>query len=204
MSDGFVSKIKRWTTARGTRSSSHRRLDCSATCGKSSWRTPGSTSSTMSWQSGSRKVHNMCLRTYRKCELLIETDFIEKYRYETRSCLDMLYRAHDDHDGGPRAPYCSPDGGKHTTDAWVFVPSDPNHDFDFHIYALDIILQPYIKGEGRAATAGTRVPTVHMYTDGCAKQYKGKRNFMTVAQSLHRLGVILLHNCHVTLQGRPR
>ncbi|CAN0331135.1 unnamed protein product [Pylaiella littoralis] len=92
----------------------------------------------------------------------------------------------------------TPVDGKHTTDAWVFVSSDPNHDFDFHIYALDIILQHYMTGEGRAATAGTPVPTVHMFTDGCAKQYKGKRNFMAVAQSLRRLGVILLHNSAVT------
>lgn len=145
------------------------------------------------WQ---RKAHNMCLGTFRKGELVIETDFIEKYRHEARSVMTcataptttmMVALVHH-----------SPDGGQHTTDAWVFVSSDPNHDFDFHIYALDIILQHYITGEGRAATAGTRVPTVHMFTDGCAKQYKGKRNFMAVAQSLRRLGVILIHNFAVT------
>lgn len=138
----------------------------------------------------------MCLGTYRKGELLIETDFIKKYRHEARCVLTcstaptttiMVSLVH----------HC-PVGGKHTTDAWVFVSSDPNHDFDFHIYALDIILQHYISGEGRAATAGTRVPTVHMFTDGCAKQYNGKRKFMAVAQSLRRLGVILLHNFAVT------
>lgn len=129
-------------------------------------------------------------------ELLIEIDFFEKYRHEARYVLTcstaptttiMVSLVHH-----------SPVGGKRTTDAWVFVSSDPNHDFDFHIYALDIILQHYISGEGRAATAGTRVPTVHMFTDGCAKQYKGKRNFMAVAESLRRLGVILLHNFAVT------
>ncbi|CAB1097138.1 unnamed protein product [Ectocarpus sp. CCAP 1310/34] len=95
-------------------------------------------------------------------------------------------------------PTCPDDDGQHETDAWVFVSSDPNHDFDFHIYAMDIILRYYITGDGRAATAGTPVPTVHIFTDGCAKQYKGKRNFYAVAKSLHRLGNVLIHNFAVT------
>ncbi|CAB1115471.1 unnamed protein product [Ectocarpus sp. CCAP 1310/34] len=92
------------------------------------------------------------------------------------------------------------DDGRHETGAWVFVSSDPNHDFDFHIYAMDIILQYYIRGDGRAATAGTPIPKVKIFADGCAKQYKGKRNFHAVAKSLHRLGAILIHNFAVTSQ----
>lgn len=37
-----------------------------------------------------------------------------------------------------------------------------------------------------------------MFPDGCGKQYKGKRNFRAVAQSLCRLGARLLHNLAVT------
>lgn len=37
-----------------------------------------------------------------------------------------------------------------------------------------------------------------LFTDGCGKQYKGKRNFQAIAQSLRRLGVRLLHNFAVT------
>lgn len=79
----------------------------------------------------------------------------------------------------------SPDGtGWHQTDAWVFVSIDPNHDFDFHIYAMDTILHHYTTGEGQSATAGTRVPTVLMFTDGCAIQYEGKRNVLACGAKL--------------------
>ncbi|CAB1107057.1 unnamed protein product [Ectocarpus sp. CCAP 1310/34] len=146
------------------------------------------------WQ---RQAHNMCLATFGKGELLVETDFIEKYKHEAGAVLTcatapsttmMVALVHHSPD----------DDGRHETDAWVFVSSDPNHDFDFHIYAMDIILRYYITGDGRAATAGTPVPTVHIFTDGCAKQYKGKHNFYAVAKSLHRLGVVLIHNFAVT------
>lgn len=93
----------------------------------------------------------------------------------------------------------SPDGkGRHTTDAWTFLSADKNHDFDFHIYAMDIIIQYYTEGEGRAATAGVPHALVLIWTDGCGKQYKGKRNFHAVGQSLHRLGCLLVHNFPVT------
>lgn len=93
----------------------------------------------------------------------------------------------------------SPDGsGLHETDAWVFVSSDPNHDFDFHIYSMDIIFKHYMTGEGPAATPGVEVPIVHMFTGRCGKQYKGKRNVQAVAESMRRLGVRLMHNFAVT------
>lgn len=129
--------------------------------------------------------------------LLVETDFIEKFRHEAAAILTcataptttiMVALVHH-----------SPDGkGRHTTDAWVFLSEDKNHDFDFHIYAMDIIIKYYTEGAGRAATAGVSVPTIIMWTDGCGKQYKGKRNFYAVGRSLHRLGAILTHNFAVT------
>ena len=93
----------------------------------------------------------------------------------------------------------SPDGsGRHTTDAWVFLSEDKKHDFDFHIYAMDIIIKYLTEGEGRAATAGVLVPIINIWTDGCGKQYKGKRNFHALAWSRTRFGAILVHNFAVT------
>lgn len=146
------------------------------------------------WQ---RNAHNMSMLTFAHGTLLVETDFIEKYRHEASSILTCA-----------TAPTTSmmvalvhhtPDGkGRHTTDAWTFLSADKNHDFDFHIYAMDIIIKYYTEGEGRAATAGVPVPLVLIWTDGCGKQYKGKRNFHAVGQSLHRLGCLLVHNFAVT------
>lgn len=139
----------------------------------------------------------MCMATFVPGSLVVATDFIEKFKHEAGAILTcstapsttlMVAIVHH-----------SPDGsGRHETDAWVFASSDPNHDFDFHIYAMDVIFKHYMTGEGRAATAGVEVPTVHTFTDGCGKQYKGKRNFQAVAESLRRLGVRLVHNFAVT------
>ena len=54
-----------------------------------------------------------------------------------------------------------------------------------------------LHGDGRSATATAkeegRTPRMHMFTDGCAKQYKGKREFRFVARSSRELGFLLLH-----------
>lgn len=131
------------------------------------------------WQ---RQVHKMCMATLRPGELLVETDFIEKLRHEARVALTcataptttmMVALVHH-----------SPDeNGEHETDAWLFVSSDANHDFDFHHAAMEVIFKYYLTGEGSAALAGVLWPLVHIFTDGCGEQYKGKRNFRAVAQS---------------------
>ncbi|CAN0020459.1 unnamed protein product, partial [Pylaiella littoralis] len=137
------------------------------------------------------------MATRRKGEMLVETDFIEKLRHEARVVLTcatapttimMVALVHHSPD----------DRGEHQTDAWMFLSADPNHDFDFHHAAMDVIFEYYITGAGSAATAGIAAPRVHMFTDGCGKQYKGKRNFRAVAQSLYRLGIRLFNNFAVT------
>lgn len=64
----------------------------------------------------------------------------------------------------------SPDApGRHETDAWDFLSSDPSHDSNSHIYAIDIIFRYYMTGGGGSAatTAGTAVPTsIQMFSDG--------------------------------------
>lgn len=74
----------------------------------------------------------------------METDFIEKLRHEARVVLTcataptttmMVALVHH-----------SPDeNGEHETDAWVFVSSDANHDFDFHYAAMEVIFKYYLR-----------------------------------------------------------
>lgn len=139
----------------------------------------------------------MSMLTFAHGTLLVETDLIEKYRHEASSILTcatapttsmMVALVHHTPDGN----------GRHTTDAWTFLSADRNHDFDFHIYAMDIVIKYYTEWEGRAATAGVPLPLLLIWSDGYGKQYKGKRNFHAVGQSLHRLGCLLVHNFAVT------
>ncbi|CAM9964471.1 unnamed protein product [Ascophyllum nodosum] len=110
----------------------------------------------------------------------------------------------------------SPDGkGVHETEAWVFLSPEKQHDVDFHHYALQMMLEHYLKGEGASATrrqantegeqarcdSSSRWPNlgrVILFTDGCAKQYKGKRNFRLISLNPHKLGVVIDHNFAAT------
>ena len=150
------------------------------------------------WQ---RNAHNTNLRVFKPGELLIESDFIEKHKCEASSSQTcgtaptatmMVALVHH-----------SPDEFKrHKTEAWIFVSDDKNHDFDFHAHALRVIIEYYTVGKGSAATKpggeAVGVPRVYIWTDGCAKQYKGKRNFWLIANSLEALGVIIEHNFAAT------
>ena len=39
-----------------------------------------------------------------------------------------------------------------------------------------------------------RTPRMHMFTDGCAKQYKGRRNFRFSSNSVRELGFVVEHH----------
>ena len=55
-----------------------------------------------------------------------------------------------------------------------------------------------VAGEGAGSSAVQDPPIVHVWTDGCGKQYKGKRSFEAVARSLRALGVVIDHNFAAT------
>ena len=59
------------------------------------------------------------------------------------------------------------------------------HDCDFPLHGLARIADYYFRGDGSEATAAARnegrTPRIHVFTDGCGKQYKGRRNFCFLA-----------------------
>lgn len=72
---------------------------------------------------------------------------------------------------------------------------------------MEQIFEYYSKRKGSAATACRKAAwpsedvdttRVHMFTDGCAKQYKRKRNFRAVADSVEKLDVVIEHNFAAT------
>lgn len=94
-------------------------------------------------------------------------------------------------------------GGRvHVMETWIFASEDGKHDCDFHLHALARIADHYLHGEGSEATAAARrdgrVPRIHMFTDGCAKQYKGRRNFRFLANSLRQIGFFVDHHFAAT------
>eukprot|EP00903_Cladosiphon_okamuranus_P008202 g7897.t1 len=154
------------------------------------------------WQ---RNCHNTCLRTFQDGDIVIETDFIEKYTHEPQKVLTcarhdtttlmvaIVHFCPQEWEGGGRV---------HLSETWVFASADPAHDFDFHLHALKQIADYYLDGEGSAATAcareDNRVPRMLMFTDGCAKQYKGRRNFRFLSNSVRELGFVVEHHFAAT------
>ena len=150
------------------------------------------------WQTNS---HGLCLSTFQDGDIVIETDFIEKYSHDPGAVLTcaqhpqttlMVAIVHF-------RPQLWAGGGRvHQTETWIFASEDPAHDFDFHRHARTQIADYYLDGPGSDATAAAReahrIPRMHMLTDGCAKQYKGRRNFLFLTDSVRQLGYIVEHH----------
>lgn len=90
----------------------------------------------------------------------------------------------------------------HQTETWIFASEDPAHNFDFHRHALTQIAGYYLDGPGSDATAAARKAQrtlhLHMFTNGCAKQSKGRRNFRFLADSVRQVGFIVEHHFAAT------
>ena len=154
------------------------------------------------WQ---MNCHGLCLRTFRDGDLVIQTDFAEKYTHQPRINMMMpvyaqttlmvaiVHFSPQTHEGGGRV---------HVTKTWIFASEDGKHDCDFHLHALARIADHYLHGGGSEATAAAkrddRVPRIHMFTDGCAKQYKGRRIFHFLADSVRQAGFFIGHRFAAT------
>ena len=169
------------------------------------------------WQ---RNCHEICLNTFEDGDMLVETDFIQGYNHQHRQSLTcdrterttmmvaIVHFSPQVRDGGGRT---------HMTETWILASGDPNHDFDYHRHGMALIGAHYLSGDGREATAAAReekrTPRMHLFTDGCAKQYKGKREFRWVANSEAELGFLVTHHfpgsshfkgCHDGFGGIPK
>ena len=129
-----------------------------------------------------RHCHLYCLETFKDGDIVIETDFAEKYTHH--SIIGMMMPVYPQTTlmvaithfnsqtllGGVRV---------HTTETWIFASEEMNHDYcDFHLHGLASIADCYLRGDGSEATAAARnearAPRIHMFTDRCAEQYKGR------------------------------
>lgn len=154
------------------------------------------------WQ---RHCHGRCLETFRDGDLVIETDFAEKYTHQsyismmmpvypqTTLMVAIVHFSPQTHVGGGRV---------HVTETWIFASEDMSHDCDFHLHGLARMADHYLRGEGNEATAAARkvgrTPRIHMFTDGCGKQYKGRRNFRFLADSVRQIGFFIDHHFAAT------
>ena len=149
--------------------------------------------------------HGRCLETFKDGDLVIETDFAEKYTHQ--SVVSMMMPIYPQmtlmvaivrfspqtHSGGGRV---------HVTETWIFASEDMKHDWDFHLHGLARMADYYLHGKGSEATAVARndghTPRIHMFTDGCGKQYKGRRNFRFLADSVRQIGFFIDHHFAAT------
>ncbi|CAB1109151.1 unnamed protein product [Ectocarpus sp. CCAP 1310/34] len=94
-------------------------------------------------------------------------------------------------------------GGRvHVTETWIFASEHMAHDCDFHLHGLARMADYYLRGDGSEATAAARkegrTPRIHMFTAGCGKQYKGRRNFRFLADSVRQIGFFMDHHFAAT------
>ena len=73
---------------------------------------------------------------------------------------------------------------------------------DYYLRGVARIADYYLRGDGSEATAVARnegrTPWIHMFTDGCGKQYKGRRNFRFLADSVPQIGFFVDHHFAAT------
>ncbi|CAN0351590.1 unnamed protein product [Pylaiella littoralis] len=154
------------------------------------------------WQ---RHCHGRCLETFRDGDLVIETDFAEKCTHQ--SYISMMMPVYPQTTVMVAIVHFNPQthvgGGRvHVTETWIFASEDMAHDCDFHLHGLARIADHYLRGDGSEATAAVRkegrTPRIHMFTDGCGKQYKGRRNFRFLADSVRQIGFFIDHHFAAT------
>lgn len=157
---------------------------------------------TAKWQ---RHCHGRCLETFLDGDLVIETDFAEKYTHQ--SFISMMMPVYPQTTLMVAIVHFNPrthvGGGRvHVTETWIFASEDMQHDCDFHVHGLARIADYYLRGGGSEATAAARkegrTPRIHMFTDGCGKQYKGRRNFRFLADSVRQIGFFIDHHFAAT------
>ena len=121
------------------------------------------------------------MESFEDGDIVIETDFIEKYTHEPNFLLTCA--RHDITTLMVAIVHFSPQlwegGGRvHLRETSVFASEDPAREFYFHLHAKQIA-EYYLTGAGTAATAAAvedmRTPRMHMFTDGCAKTVKGQQ-----------------------------
>ena len=157
---------------------------------------------TAKWE---RHCHGRCLEAFQDGDLVIETDFAEKYTHQSSISMIMpvyphttlmvaiVYVTPQTHLGGGRV---------HVTETWIFSSEDMVHDCDFHLHGSARVTGYYLRGDRSKATAAARnegrTPRIHMFTDGCGKQYKGRRNFRFLADSVWQIGFFVDHHFAAT------
>ena len=127
--------------------------------------------------------------TFTEHEMCISTDFSAQYVHkasDTRTCehpgrsnMDVFVVTHS-----PRVV----DGVRQvTTDVWRIF-SEAKGSSLFHNQALDDIVKHY------QGVLPNELRRIYVFSDGCRSQYKGKKNFVRVAQFPSRMrGVHLIH-----------
>ena len=132
-------------------------------------------------------MRHLTYATFRPGEMCISTDFSAQYDHKafctrtcehpTRSNMDVFVVTH--------SPRWENGARKVTTDIWRIF-SEAKGSSLFHNQALNHIAEYYHER--------LQLQHIFLFSDGCRAQYKGKRNFLCIAQFPSRLhGIKLVH-----------
>ena len=81
----------------------------------------------------------------------------------------------------------------------MFVSPDLKHSTAFIQHAMDILIQEY---KARFTAEGRTLEHVHLWSDGCAGQFKNRQQFYWVAMGRARYNVRITHNFFQSCHGK--
>jgi len=156
--------------------------------------------------------HNFttCLATFETDTVVCTADFAEKYTHtstveltcQTKPKTTLMILVAHVHPRNEPHPQTGTQQRTHDSVAYVVVSDDELHDAEFHRHALRMITCDI---QNKYSDILKPLKKLVLWTDGCASQYKGKRNFKFVSaadRELNIVGLDLAHNFFAASHGK--
>ena len=86
-------------------------------------------------------------------------------------------------------------------DAHTFMSPDLNHSNKMHQYSVEQVIEHY---KTLFARAGHPLTHVHIWSDGCASQFKNRREFYWLTTGRQKYGIWLAHNFFQSCHGKGK
>jgi hypothetical protein len=149
--------------------------------------------------------HDIALAVFPKSVVVIECDFSEKHTIKqiaTPVCGNhpqatlFILLAHYNpvmwvvNKDGVRKGEEERKERRHYTDVWAFVSDDKKQDAYFYEYCLKEVVEHYKK---ECAELALPLEELWVFTDGCAKQFKGKVTFKMISTFMEACGLVIRH-----------
>jgi hypothetical protein len=149
------------------------------------------------WQEA---AHAANLDTFGTHEIVIETDFSEKYKdvpqddltcqqYTQTSLMCAVVHYWGKDAQGKYSKVC---------ESYIVVSEEQNQDAHFHNQAMHDIVSDIIRRRGESSTQHDDLTHLHLWTDGCQGQYRGRRTQLMITEFEEGTVKNMIHNYMVT------